>query len=281
MSDITIGGRRVHYQLHGSGDPIVWVAGTGQPGALWLRHQVAHFRERYLNVVFDLPGTGDSDAPQQPCTPAWFAGVLCRLVESIGLDSATFVGLSLGSAIVQELALMKPSLVSRAVLIATWSQTSTEHHLRRWFEGRMETVRAGGGPQANAMSFWLWSQTLIEDEPELIESLEAFHSSIQTPQPIACRLAHYEADLAHDTRNRLAKVSCPVLVLHGAEDLITLPRHNRTVSERIPGAALTAIPNAGHLCNLERPDLVNEAIDGFLVAQALSGGTRYIEDSAG
>jgi pimeloyl-ACP methyl ester carboxylesterase len=75
---------------------------------------------------------------------------------------------------------------------------------------------------------------------------------------------HFRADLAHETRDRLEQISCPTLVVHGDEDLITLPRYNRTVADLVPGAALATIPAAGHLAWLERPDELRALLDGFL-----------------
>ena len=54
------------------------------------------------------------------------------------------------------------------------------------------------------------------------------------------------------------------LVLHGAEDLITMPRHNERVAAAIPGAELRAVDGAGHMAFAERPNECNAAIRAFL-----------------
>ena len=77
-------------------------------------------------------------------------------------------------------------------------------------------------------------------------------------------IGHFAADLAHETLDRLPQITCPVLVVHGDQDLITLPAYNQRVAAAIPGAQLIEIQKAGHLAFLEQPDAVNAAIGNFL-----------------
>jgi pimeloyl-ACP methyl ester carboxylesterase len=264
MTNLLVEGRQVSAEVTGSGEALVWIAGTGQPAAIWSRFQVPFFAGSHTNILIDLPGTGMSDPPGLPCTPASLASDVAHVVRDLGFDRATFVGLSLGSAVVQELALAEPALVAGAVLVSTWSCTKSERHLQYWFESRLRAHVAGDEGLFNSSSFWIWSQNLLEDEPERIAELARFVASVARPQPPESRVAHYDADLSHDTRDRLTGVSCPTIVICGADDFITLPRHNQTVSSLVPGAELHVIDGAGHMCLLERPDQVNALIDRFL-----------------
>ena len=80
---------------------------------------------------------------------------------------------------------------------------------------------------------------------------------------------HFRADLGHETRDRLRHIRCPTLVVHGDEDLITLPWYNRAVARPDPQRQLAIIGKAGHLAWLERPDELGEhmrAVPGRLPA---------------
>ncbi len=68
----------------------------------------------------------------------------------------------------------------------------------------------------------------------------------------ACR-----ALVDHDTRERLAGIAAPTLVVVGSEDTETPPSYAREIASRIPGARLVEVPGAGHLVNLEDPERVN------------------------
>jgi pimeloyl-ACP methyl ester carboxylesterase len=61
----------------------------------------------------------------------------------------------------------------------------------------------------------------------------------------------------------LQQIVCPAHIIVGELDLPTPPADARLMAERIPNARLAVIPEAGHLSNLEQPELFNEAIRSF------------------
>jgi 3-oxoadipate enol-lactonase len=62
----------------------------------------------------------------------------------------------------------------------------------------------------------------------------------------------------------LANIKVPTLVIVGADDVLTPPAAAQSLAERIPGATLVTIPEAGHLSNMEQPDKFNDAVRAFL-----------------
>jgi len=263
---LTFGDRQVGYEITGSGPVIVWVAGTGQSGALWRRFQVPYFESRYTNLTPDLCGIGDSSPPPTPCTPASLASDIVELVRGLDVGSATFIGLSLGSAVVQEIALAVPDLVKSAVLIGTWSCTRTQRHLWNWFAARQLTYGLGNDSVISSQDFWTSSASLADADRDFMDELAHFRQDMARDRSLSSLMSHYEADLAHDTQSRLSEIQCPVLVLYGEEDFITLPRYNREVASQIPGAKAIMIREAGHLAVLEHSARVNDAILEFLSA---------------
>jgi pimeloyl-ACP methyl ester carboxylesterase len=259
---IASGDLDVHYDERGSGPPIVWIPGTGLCGSSW-QPQLEHFADRFRCLTLDLRGSGQTGGERGAETVAGLAGDVAGWMDALGVGTATVVGLSLGSAIAQELALARPDLVERLVLVATWSSTAAEHHIRRHFQSRLYALEHGPLDVFAQFAFWMSSPTLYDTEPErqaTVERLLAAHTS----RNLAGTAAHFRADLAHETRARLGQIDSPTLVVHGDEDLITLSRYNRTVADLIPGATLATIPAAGHLSWLERPDELNTLLEDFL-----------------
>jgi pimeloyl-ACP methyl ester carboxylesterase len=76
---------------------------------------------------------------------------------------------------------------------------------------------------------WMSSPSVIDHEPERQAEVERLLSAHMSGTP-AGTAGHFRADLRHETRDRLGQISCPCLVVHGDEDLITLPWYNRTVA---------------------------------------------------
>lgn len=69
-----------------------------------------------------------------------------------------------------------------------------------------------------------------------------------------------------DSRDRLATIAVPTLVLVGADDVLTPPEQATEMADLIPGASLAIVPHCGHLSSLERPAAVTEALAGWLAA---------------
>lgn len=105
--------------------------------------------------------------------------------------------------------------------------------------------------------------SFYDHEPERQAEVDRLLAKHMSANP-AGTAGHFRADLSHETRDRLPLISCPTLVVHGEEDLITLPWYNRTAAELIPDSTCMTIPGAGHLAWLERPNELNCLIASFL-----------------
>lgn len=263
LNDIDVG-----YLVEGRDDPeaptIVWVGGTGVSGGVWRVHQTPAFSADFRCVTYDLRGTGESSAPEEDYTVPLFAQDAAALADHLGISDAHWVGLSLGSAIIQELALARPDLMRSAVLLSTWSSTRREEHIRRWFSARLKALEEAPLDVFKAFAFWMWSPRVIDFEPDLAREIEEIFAANTGKQPKHALANHFSADLGHDTQDRLGDISCPVLVLYGSDDLVTLPWYNTAVAERIPGARAVEIDGAGHFAWLERAAEVNAEVRRFL-----------------
>ncbi len=264
------GGISLHYEEHGSGPPIVWIPGTGNSGRVWERYQLPAFTDSYRCITVDNRGSGQSDSPEEPYTVTVMARDIEDLVRQLELQGAHFVGFSLGSVIIQELAISAPELIGSAVLLSTWSSTRREDHIRRHYQARLLALEKAPRDVFAAFAFWMWAPSFVDDEPERMRELEDFFVSVSGSQPPHAYENHFKADLSHDALDRLHEIRCPTLVVYGAEDLITLPRYNRRVADRIPGARVREIEAAGHIAWGERPEAVNSAIKDFLTSLDLS-----------
>ena len=269
MPTVRAGDVDMHYEETGSGDPIVWIPGTGLTGSMWDTHQVTHFRDRYRCLTVDLRGSGGTSGGHLSPTVADLAVDVIGVMDALDLPPAHVVGLSLGSAVAQEIALLRPDRVRSAVLAATWSSTAREKHMHRHFTSRLYALENGPLDVYGQFAFWMSSPSVIDEEPDLQAAVEA-----ELRRHMSTRLegtaAHFRADLVHDTTDRLPQINCPTLVVFGEEDRITLPRYNERAAAAIPGAVVARIPRAGHLVWLERPAELNGHIEEFLQSAVLA-----------
>ncbi len=112
------------YEQTGAGPDIVWVGGGGTVGRDWRRFQTPHFDPSFRSTTFDNRGIGATRcASPGPWTIEDFARDAAALAEAACDGPVAFVGSSLGSAIVQQVAIDRPDLVRCAIVMGTgaWS----------------------------------------------------------------------------------------------------------------------------------------------------------------
>src|SRR5207237_1441929 len=107
MQVIAKDGTRLHVVEQGKGDPVLWLQGLNAPAAAW-SVQLAHFSQSYRGVAPDARGVGHSDAPAGPYTTRQLGDDAIAVLDALQIEKAHVVGLSLGGAVAQELALARP-----------------------------------------------------------------------------------------------------------------------------------------------------------------------------
>lgn len=256
-------GVTLNYEVLGEGDPLLLIMGTSGSIQLW-GTMLPRLAEHYRVIAFDNRGLGGSERGDGPITVASLAEDASALLEALDVPRAHVMGWSLGSAVIQELALAHPQQVASAVLYATWArcdgfQRSILAALRLPYVVRnMEAALAASG-----LAF---SPQLL-DHPDFGQLLEPMLPAFpQNEEQMQVTVEQWDADLAHDTLDRLGGIQAPSLVVVGEQDLLTPPWQAKAVADGIPGARYELVPGPGssHGMHIERPDDLLKIVSGFL-----------------
>lgn len=248
---VQVGGTAVAVQEYGDGEPLLVVNGTSQSLGFWTDLALA-WAGRYRVITYDLRGMGGTERGTGEITVASLAQDARGLLDALEVDRAHVLGYSLGSAVAQELALAVPDRVLSLVLYCTWART--DGFQRAMITGLAHPWRTGDLPAALGALGVAFSPQLL-DSPDfgpLLEQLLPLFPS--TEQQIRTCAEQWDADLAHDTLDRLGAVTAPTLVVAGEQDLLTPPWHGKQVAETIPGARhhLFTGPGSSHALGVER-----------------------------
>ncbi|HTY27903.1 MAG TPA: alpha/beta hydrolase [Mycobacterium sp.] len=251
------------YDDTGSGEPVLFIAGTGGAGRTWHIYQVPAFTAAgYRCITFDNRGIGATENADGFSTEQMVADTVAIIEELVG-GPTRVVAMSMGAFIAQELMLAHPELVSQAVLMGTRGRIDTTRRLFRKAEGALADSGIDLPPAYAAKVRVLenFSPKTINDEKVIGEWFEMFSAF-----PIQ-RTPGWHAQLTvSPSENRLpayTAIKTPVLVIGFADDLITPAALGREVADALPNGRYIQIANTGHLGFLERPDTVNNAILQF------------------
>ena len=256
-------GVTLNVDVSGEGDPLLLVMGTSGALGLW-GELVPRLSERYRVIAFDNRGLGGSERGEGPISVASMAEDASALLEALEVPRAHVLGWSLGSAVAQELALAHPEQVASTIMYATWGkadglQRSVMAALRLPY-----AVRDMGA--AMAVSGLAFSPQALDD-PALEQMMAAMLPAFpQDEDQMQVTVEQWDADLAHDTLDRLGGITAPTLVIVGEQDLLTPTWQSKAVADAIPGARYELVtgPGSSHALHLERPDDVVRLVDAFL-----------------
>ena len=248
----------------GEGDvPLLMVCATAQPWALW--EPLAHAFAQHLPVIgYDQRGLGASQIGDQPVTAASLAADALGVLDALDVERAHLLGWSLGSAVCQELAIAHPERVAGLVLWGTWA--ATDAYQRALFSALRHPWSTGDLEAGLGLLALVFSPETV-NAPEFASRMGALLPAYpRSPEGAAAIVAQWNADLAHDMRDRLAAISAPTLVVAGERDIVTPPSHGREVAGAIPGATLEVVsgPGSSHALGLERAAEFVPLVLGFL-----------------
>lgn len=265
MPQATVGDINIHYHVRGEGEPLVLINGYGGNSRAWFL-EIPTFSPEFRVVTFDNRGTGDTDKPDIPYTMAIMADDVRGLLDVLDVEAAHVYGVSMGGMIAQEFALQQPHRVLSLVLGCT--TCGGRHGVRAGPEVTaylfdVDRMKGLAPEEAARQSLpFLFSQEYIDANPELMQVIVA--GRMEKPTPLQSYVRQAEAILAHDTYDRLPRITAPTLVIAGTADRLVPPENSRILASRIPNAELVLLEGMGHGYLVEAAEEANRAIHDFL-----------------
>jgi len=263
MPLIETNGIKMAYQERGQGEPLILIMGLGAPGSVWEEH-VKEYEKHFRCYLLDNRGAGDSDKPAGPYSTRMMAEDVAGLMDALGIRCARIAGISMGSAIAQELALGHPDKVRSLLLVSSWARCDL--YTRAVFD-HFCRVRASVSPSTFIQLLQLWIFTAPYYEKNLATLLEGQAAAEQGPiMPQRAFEAQCAACTGHDALERLAQIAAPTLLTVGDADIFTPLRLSEAMRRRLPGSQMEVFHDCGHAHHWEDLPRFNQATREFLQA---------------
>lgn len=256
----TLNQTTLHFDDRGRGPVIIFLHAYPLNLEMWAP-QVEALATDYRVIRLDWRGFGGSAPPDTTLTMDLAADDVRALMEHLGVRQAVIVGLSMGGYAAFQFYRKYRDFV-RALVLADTRATADTAEGRQARAAAITSVREKGvEPIADEMLPKLLSEKTRQDNPALGRRVREMILAANV-EGIARSLEGLAA--RPDQTSLLPEISCPTLILVGADDTLTPPADARALAERIRGAALEILPHAGHLSNLEQADGFNRALRQFL-----------------
>ena len=242
----------------GRGRPVVLIMGINADAGAWAPH-TEQWQRSFRCIAVDNPGAGGSPAPTGPDTTAAIADDYAALIDLLRLGPVAVVGISMGGAVAQELALRHPELVERLVLVASWARCDA------YTDTVLEVIaalREQGSPAeftAHLQSL-VWTPRWFDEHADELRTQRSAELSVSASalvgQVAACR--------THDTVDRLGAIAVPTLVTAGGADRFVPVEVSRALARGIPDAVFELFADTGHVHHWEEVGRFNDLVEAWL-----------------
>jgi pimeloyl-ACP methyl ester carboxylesterase len=256
---VDLAGYRVHIVEAGAGPAVILIHGFGGQTYQY-RHLIPALAADHRVVAVDLKGFGYSERVQTGLSHTDQVAMLRALLDELAIDRATFVGHSMGGAVVQRFAATYPDRVHALVLAATMPAD-----LR--FRGRLPVPAFLLRPFIPVLGRFAADRLLeasFHDSSKLTPDLRAHYRKPERIKGSMDGLLAMLNSASADDPVDLARITQPTLLLYAADDKIAPLRLGQQIRERIPHARMVVVDRAGHLLFDEQPQDSLNAIRDFL-----------------
>jgi pimeloyl-ACP methyl ester carboxylesterase len=255
--------------------PIVFVHGLSGQWQNWLEN-IPRFAQDRRVVAMDLPGFGLSPMPGERLSMPYYGRVVAELCDKLGLSPAVLVGNSMGGYVAAEVAITRPDVVERLMLVsaAGVSQMNVARSPALAFAKSAKLLAGSTVAQlrfvARRPHLRHWILSIVARHPSRIRGDAALEGMMKgTGKPgfeqalMAC--------IDYDFRERLPQIGCPVLVVWGEFDAVIPVRDADVFLKLVPGARKIVLADTGHVPMLERPPTFNRILEEFLEYEIAEG----------
>jgi pimeloyl-ACP methyl ester carboxylesterase len=236
---------------------IVFLHGAGMDHTVWALQTRYFAYNGFAVLAVDLPGHGQSSGPALK-TIGGIADWVWRMLDAVGVMRAALVGHSMGALIALEAAGRAPDRTTGLALVGASPAMPVNDVL-------LDATRDDPALASRMIVSWAYggrSQIGGMRAPGLWMTGGGLHLLARAPKGALHK--DFSACAAYqDGLDAAAKVTCPTLVISGAEDRMTPPRTAQPLLDIIGDARGTVIPDCGHILMAEKPDETLDALKAF------------------
>jgi len=248
MTYIDAGALKTYYEVSGAGEPVVVLHG-GLCTVETLQPMAPALAEHYEVYLPERRGHGRTPDVDGPITYGNMAVDTIAFLDAMGLRSVRLIGWSDGGNVAMLVALARPDLVSKLVVIGAAA------HRDGYTGEQIELFEAWRG----------------RPSPAIMAGFKQMYGAVSPhgPEHFEVIFAKLGESWAHEpdlSLGDLGRVAAPTLILLGDDDVLTV-EHAAAMVRALPDAQLAVVPGTSHAVVMEKPEVVNRLLLDFLATE--------------
>jgi 3-oxoadipate enol-lactonase len=257
---IKANGIQIHYELTGKKEsPVVMLSHSlGSSLVMW-NPQMDVLKTFFQVLRYDIRGHGNSEVTKGPYTLELLGEDAIGLIDSLGIDTVHWVGLSLGGMIGQCLALNHPNRLKSLSLCDTGAFIPDE--AQPIWKDRIEATKKGGMESQVEATMERWfTPSYLSRNFQILALIRNQFLATSVEGYLGCIGAIRQLNYL----DRLPKIKIPTLIMVGEDDPGTPVAASEAMHQRISGSKLVILPVARHFSNVEQAEAFNRHLIDFL-----------------
>jgi pimeloyl-ACP methyl ester carboxylesterase len=257
------------YDDVGSGPAIVLLHGFPFDRSMWREQLEFLSANGFRAIAPDLRGLGENRVLSQVSTMEDMARDVAALMDDLEIDRAAVCGLSMGSYVAFEFLRHFPSRFRALVLAGARAQPADEAEKESREQQAQRVLDQGLGFAVDSIFTNLLAKPALSEKAGVISRVREM---ILRTDPRGAAAAQRGMAARRDYSRDLAGITVPTLIIAGREDAVRRPDDAEFIHHGVRNSRLEIIDEAGHLMNMEQPEIFNQALIGFLEAFADTAG---------
>jgi aminoacrylate hydrolase len=189
------------------------------------------------------------------------AAEAAALLDRLGIEKAHFIGHALGGLIGLQLAVDRPALVDRLILVNAWAKTHP-HTLRCFAARKSLLLNTGPAAYVQAQPLFLYPAAWLADRQDWLAEQDA--SGIAHFPPTETVLRRIQAVEAFDLTGDIPTIMASTLVIATRDDVLVPCTCSIALADQLPRVRLELLDQGGHACNITDPAGFDTIVTAFL-----------------
>lgn len=262
MPDVTLNDISLHYEVDGTGPPLILLGGMLSDSATWTP-LLPLLTSDFTVIRPDNRTTGRTTPWDAPTSVAHMAQDAAALMDHLGHGKFHAAGHSMGGLISLEMTALAPDRIATASVLA--SGRARTPRTMAVFDALLAVRRAPKGEETWLRSLypWVFGQAFFENPLNVETALTAAmaYPYAQTAEAMALQM---DALRGFRPQSKLDEIACPVQVLYAQDDLLVPPAQSKPSFASIPDLTEATIEGAGHSIIWDAPAAVADHLRRFL-----------------
>ena len=257
----------LNYTIYENKETSKWVTfihGAGGSSSMWFR-QIRSFKEKFNVLLIDLSGHGKSKSrfsenSKEGYTFELISGDIVEVLNSLSIKKAHFIGVSLGTIIVRDIADRFPNLVESLVLTGAILKFNIRSNVLMIFGNFLRSI------VPYILLYQLEAFIIMPKKNHRESRLLLVKECKKLNQKEFIRWCKLTRGIKKVLKSqRQMDIKTPSLYIMGSEDHIFLPSIRKAVSS-FTNAQLFVVENSGHVVNVDQPNKFNDRVVKFLIS---------------